>query len=1147
LSLWTIIRRSLAYYWRSDLAVVFGVTVAAAVLVGSLSVGDSVEGSLHDLALERLGRVSYALSSDMFVREQLAADLMEKPRFRTSFDLSVPAIIAQGTVRRVSSGPVTPGVRILGVQGVFWQFDGDETPGELEGRQIVINRNLAEDLRVAEGDTVLLTLGQRGAAPAATIFGRRSARHTVLTMRLVVGGVIPARGLGIFGLRGDQARPRNLYLSLPWLQRQLGREGRVNTILVGSSASNGAGDDVIALQEALSSAARLEDCGLRLSISREQGYLSLKGIRLVVAQRAVVAAAQAARNVGFRAAVTSVYLANSLRLADREGEQQAVSYSVVAGLDPMGTPPLAALPMVDGGEPPSLADDEILLNAWAADDLGAEAGDTIEMEYFVSLRTGRLETRTRRFKLRGIVAMEGAALDRGLVPDFEGMTGAATMGDWDPPFPIDMDRIRPRDEQYWAKYRTVPKAFISLAAARELWLGTESSGTDWVTSVRIAPPRGTDLDEAARVLADQFLSLGTPRDYGLTFEPVRQQALEAAKGSTDFGVLFLSMSMFLVAAAAGLAGLLLRLTVERRARQAGILLATGFTPSYVRRVLMYEGSILALAGILIGTPLGVGYAQLIIHALSTWWRGAVGGFALSLHVRGQSLFIGAVAAFTVSQAAIWWGLRVLRRTRAVILLGGWQAIGARPSAARRRRALWMGAAALALGAFLLVLSGVFGLVSTTGAFFGGGASLLVGMMGLLCGYLQRRGGGRTGQVMSLGGLARRGAARNWLRSLLTVGLVGCATFIIVAVAANRKDPSQLDTRRKDSGAGGFNLMARSDLPVYVDLGSREGRRQLGFSPESSETLQAARIVSFRMSAGDDISCLNIQRPSTPRVLGVPHELIERGGFDFSKILTEEAPANGSPWRLLEAGSNQDDPAAAVPAIAEAASAQWILKTGLGGEVQVPGQSGGNVRLHIVGLLANSVFAGELLISEEQFIHHFGADTGYRYFLIRTPPEQEEAVGRALRDQLGPLGFDVIRTADALARYAQVQNTYLATFQTLGGLGLLLGTFGVVTVLLRGVVERRNELAMMLALGFRRLQLVAMVMLENGLLMFLGVVMGSTAALVAVAPHLLSTQADVRWLSLAGILVSCLLVGLLFCLIAAAASVRGQLVAALRSE
>ena len=68
---WWLVRRSLSYYWRTNLAVVLGVATAVAVLAGALLVGDSVRGSLRDLVLLRLGRADRIVVSTGFFREAL--------------------------------------------------------------------------------------------------------------------------------------------------------------------------------------------------------------------------------------------------------------------------------------------------------------------------------------------------------------------------------------------------------------------------------------------------------------------------------------------------------------------------------------------------------------------------------------------------------------------------------------------------------------------------------------------------------------------------------------------------------------------------------------------------------------------------------------------------------------------------------------------------------------------------------------------------------------------------------------------------------------------------------------------------------------------------------------------------------------------
>ena len=139
------------------------------------------------------------------------------------------------------------------------------------------------------------------------------------------------------------------------------------------------------------------------------------------------------------------------------------------------------------------------------------------------------------------------------------------------------------------------------------------------------------------------------------------------------------------------------------------------------------------------------------------------------------------------------------------------------------------------------------------------------------------------------------------------------------------------------------------------------------------------------------------------------------------------------------------------------------------------------------------------------------------------------------------------TAEKLAGFHAVQNTFLSTFRTLGGLGLLLGTVGLAIVLLRNVIERRGELAALRAFGFRRSSLTWMVLIENGLLLVAGLAIGTVAALVTAAPHLLSEGAHVPWGQIGGTLAGILAFGLAACAAASVAALRIPLLPALKAE
>src|SRR6267142_1294414 len=99
-----LVRRNLTYFWRTNLAVVFGVAIAVAVLAGALLVGDSVRSSLRDLVLHRLGKTDYVINTTEFFREQLPAELQKHSQFASDgFAAACPLIMLEGNVGHESN------------------------------------------------------------------------------------------------------------------------------------------------------------------------------------------------------------------------------------------------------------------------------------------------------------------------------------------------------------------------------------------------------------------------------------------------------------------------------------------------------------------------------------------------------------------------------------------------------------------------------------------------------------------------------------------------------------------------------------------------------------------------------------------------------------------------------------------------------------------------------------------------------------------------------------------------------------------------------------------------------------------------------------------------------------------------------------
>jgi hypothetical protein len=1105
-----LILSSLGYYWRTNVAVVLGVATAVAVLAGALLVGDSVRGSLHDLVLQRLGETDHVVLSAGLLREELVEDLREHPDFPARFDGICPILLMPGFVTVQSGGGRAGQVLVYGVDDRFWRFHGVAARSGPEGREALLSPALARELGVQEGATILVRVERPSDIPLESLHGRKDDLGR--TVRATVRAVVPRETMGEFSLQAQQGEIRAVFLPLGLLQQDLDIGRRVNALLVSAKPENMA-TSAAALEQLVRSEAELEDLGLKLRVLDARQAISLEADGGLIDPPKANAALEAAREMALEPQPIFTYLVNTVRAGDRE-----FPYSLVTALN----------------LPANSDDSSIVLNDWAARDLRARVGDAVTLEYYVWEDPGRLVTRTTEFRVSRVIPIDPR--DRDLAPEYPGISESETLQDWDPPFPIDLGRIRAMDEEYWERYRTTPKAFISYAAGERLWQSRYGA----MTSIRLAPGPGQPLEEVRRAYAERLRAKMDPLALGLAVRDVRAESLAAASGATDFGEYFVYFSFFLVVSALLLAALFFKLSVEQRSREVGLLRAVGFQPLAVRRLFLWEGFLLSAAGAAVGVLGGIGYAFLMMAGLRTWWVGAVGTTALTLHVSGASLSAGALGGIAASMLCIAVTLRGLSTVSERRLLTDQLAADTLGNPPSGRRSSWVPMAAAGFAALGVLLMGgaAAGLIARAGAFFGGGMALLASCLLLLLSRLAQPGTKalRSQGWRSVARLGLRSATYRPSRSVVSMAMIASATFILISVDAFRREGNVAANDRR-SGVGGYSLQVESLLPLVHDPATRQGRESLGLAGFDSVTIEP-----FRVRPGDDASCLNLYQPKNPRILAPRDSFLEEGRFRFRASLATNDAERANPWLLLR----RMEADGAVPVIADQNSARYVLHRELGEDIVIP-VGDRSVRLRLVAMLDDSIFQGELLMSEDHFRSLFPEQAGYRFLLIETPPEPRAAIAQALEEALTDFGADVRSTAERLAEFHQVENTYLATFQMLGGLGLLLGTVGLGAVLLRNVLERRRELALLRALGYRQGHFFAMVVAENALLLVSGLLAGSLCALLAIAPVLLEQSGRLPVNSLVLLLSGVLAAGLLTSLVATVAALRSPLLAALRSE
>ena len=1157
---------ALKHFWQIHLTVALCTAVATGVLAGALIVGDSVRGSLRNITTERLGAIQHVLLADHFFQP----DLLKRQN-------KVGVILLNGTVVAPQTQARASKVNVLGVTDgffAFWEEDAAPNLNKIDGQPfnaIVINEALQNELNVQVGDTLLVNMPQAADIHPEFLLGERDASKAIQSLRLIVTDVIPTQNAGRFGLRAHQSLPQNAYISLPVLQNALGQADRVNAVF--TSEENAITADELALS--------LE--ALDLNIKGHDNHFDLQSQQYLLKPVLSETALAVATENSIPTLPTLTYLANTIaandkvipystivalpidasefgkllnmhtteaqRLAYQQSQEQILliddditelrrlekEYSRLAKERPeLGNTATSRKQVTElrevgaamiGLDVRSKRGGEIVLNTWTAEDLGVDVGDRIAITYYSVTAEEEYITETVVFRLKGILPIEGIAADRDIIPEFPGIHDTADMSEWESPFPIDYTLVREQDEAYWDEYGATPKAFIPLEIGKGLWKNRFGD----LTTIRMEAAPDQDIQATRALFETEFLKRIQPEQVGFQFLPLQADGLQASAGATDFGVLFGSLSGFIIIAVALLVAMLFRVGVEQRSREIGVLQAVGYPLVKIRRRFLYEGATVAGIGSLLGCLLAVGYAELMIFGLQTWWLPAIGTPFMELHVNPMSLLSGVLIALAVVMISIRLTVQQLGQTSTTALLAGEtdfteltlkQQTKQTEFSSRLAIVKKVGATLVAvLIAFFLFFDGWF--IDTFGTWIVDPifdflllTSTIIGVgWNAFSRWLKSQ---RVPRRLNRIRFALKNAARQPGRSKTCVTTVSLACCIIVAVGANRHDaPPETE----------YAFIAESALPLHHSLNTPDGRFELGFSEKASELLSASEIFPFRVLPGEDVSCLNLYQPQKPQILGASDAMLDE-----------------YPWSQIRVVQPEGGKAAA---IGDEKSLRWILHHNPDDDFLIQDEFGKPLSLHL-HTVENSLFQSQLIISESNFTKYFPSQSGYQFFLIKTPPALREETAQVLEKTLGDYGFDLTSASARLASYRSVENTYISTFQSLGGLGVLLGTLGLALILFRNIIERRGELATLRAFGFRRQLLSRMLFLESCFLLAVGMLIGIVAGLVAI----LGSQGHLPsfpWVSLTITLLFIFGFGIIANAIAVAVALRSPLLSTLKSE
>ncbi|MEI6681130.1 MAG: FtsX-like permease family protein [Bacteroidota bacterium] len=1099
-----LLLRNLWFYRKPYLAVAAGVMVSTAILTGALIVGDSVQFSLRRYTDIRLGAIRYSLpQGERFFRQKLADELFSGTQIQ-----GAPAIRCGAIAINSDKNLRINQVEVTGIDSRFTGFWDRLLPVPKEDAAI-LSKNVAEKLGLQTGDEMLLRIQKAGKTPANAPFS--AEKEASVSVRVKIAGIVRDEQMGRFSLKSNQTAPFNIFVSLPRLASLLGMKGYANLLVAGDKG--GVKTDLLNSGKALRACWKPEDAGLHFTAlpgkEGNDGEWEITSDRIFFDD----STAAAIESVIPQCGSVLTYLVNAI---STQGKSTPYSFVTAANENFLNE---------------NLAPGEIIVNKWLAQDLGIGSSDRVSLRYFIMGPLRTMKEDSAIFHVKRVIPDKIPLGDPQLMPDFPGMSDAGNCRDWETGAPIDLKKIRDKDERYWKIYRGTPKAFISLETGKKIW----DNRFGHRTAFRFhASPK-----ELAGIKTGLMQKL-RPEQYGLVFQPVYREGQAAAGHSTDFGQLFLSLSFFIILSAVLLTAMLFALLARSRMAETAILAATGFRRQQIFGMLAAEALLVTLAGAIPGALAGILYNKILIFGLNTLWYDAVNTSMVVMDIQPMTLLYGILSGVGLSLLVLIAVLaKNLRNPLALMVKGDF---GVRNVAASLKTRLWgvmTGLAAVGSALGLILQQLIHGQAMDVTLFLTAGALLLLGQLCLLNYLLARATVKETVGISRFPELVVKNLGLNRKRSMAVVTLLALGTFTIVITGANRRTFYGTESSRS-SGTGGFLFWAQTTIPILNDLNTPAGARNYGLEDEA--LLRQVRFTQLTRLDGDDASCLNLNQVSRPALLGVPPQYFDGiHAFSFTSLVSATNP--GSPWATLQ------KPLAPgmIAGFADQTVITWGLQKKTGDTLFYRDESGKMLKIKLMGGLENSLFQGNILVSDSLLHIFYPSAGGSRVMLVDGPASLKDTLASRLESLFRDQGMMITTTASRLATFNSVENTYLSVFMLLGGLGVILGTVGLGIVIFQTIRQRKREFAIYLALGFTGKFIFRLIVAEHVAMLLSAIFTGGVAALAGILPSLVSPGYSLPGLFLSAIILALVGNGLLWIWLAGRGVMKTGLLKALRDE
>ncbi|NVM56207.1 MAG: ABC transporter permease, partial [Candidatus Helarchaeota archaeon] len=223
------------------------------------------------------------------------------------------------------------------------------------------------------------------------------------------------------------------------------------------------------------------------------------------------------------------------------------------------------------------------------------------------------------------------------------------------------------------------------------------------------------------------------------------------------------------------------------------------------------------------------------------------------------------------------------------------------------------------------------------------------------------------------------------------------------------------------------------------------------------------------------------------MLGVSDKFIEENEFEFSKLL-EEYENGEAAWNAIREDRSLVIIDASILGNEYGPSAAFF-STDVGETIELKDKDDITVSKKIIGIIDTTFI--QAIFSYEEYVREEFGFTSSTYFLFNIKEgEDVDDMAKEIESNFLKNGMQAIAVRTMVLESIKAMNQFFNLFDAFMGLGLIIGIAGLGIITIRSVHERRQEIGMMRAIGFKRRMVLSSFLIETSFISILGIVIGT---------------------------------------------------------